>query len=227
MTPDVTPRRRAAGARRGAAPLPRGRAGAGPRPEHLGAPGRARRRRCWPRIERDRAELGVQAVPRVGRRAVPPQAGPDRRAAAAHRDRAARRLRRPRGAAGRPAARSRRACDAHGGERIAAGPAARPAPPGGRSSASTWPSWRSASTPSATPPPSPSCWAWPGCPATRGWTRPSAQALLEERLAGPPPGLPADALSPATREVLDTFQAMARHPAAERPGRLRRPTSSR
>src|SRR5581483_3927055 len=35
------------------------------------------------------------------------------------------------------------------------------------------------------------------------------QALLEARLAGPPLAPPADALSPATRETLDTFRAIA------------------
>lgn len=35
------------------------------------------------------------------------------------------------------------------------------------------------------------------------------EAILEERLAGPPLSLPLQALSPGTREVLDTFQAVA------------------
>jgi phosphoenolpyruvate carboxylase len=42
-----------------------------------------------------------------------------------------------------------------------------------------------------------------------GMAEPERQTLLEARLAGPPLAPPSDALSPATREVLDTLQAIA------------------
>jgi phosphoenolpyruvate carboxylase len=47
-----------------------------------------------------------------------------------------------------------------------------------------------------------------GVPNYAGLEEAARQALLAERLRGAPPPLPADALSPPTREVLDTFQAM-------------------
>src|SRR5207248_10511863 len=51
-----------------------------------------------------------------------------------------------------------------------------------------------------------------------GLSESEQQALLEARLAGPPLAPPPAALSPATREVLDTFQAMAEVQALGGPG---------
>jgi phosphoenolpyruvate carboxylase len=47
-----------------------------------------------------------------------------------------------------------------------------------------------------------------GVPDYAGLDEAARQALLAERLRGPPPPIPADALSPPTREVIDTFRAM-------------------
>jgi phosphoenolpyruvate carboxylase len=47
-----------------------------------------------------------------------------------------------------------------------------------------------------------------GAPGYAGLDDAARQALLEDRLAGPPPALPPEALSRETREVLDTFRAM-------------------
>ena len=47
-------------------------------------------------------------------------------------------------------------------------------------------------------------------PATSGWPRPSACACSKSSSTSDAPfGMPAEALAPATREVLETFQAMA------------------
>jgi phosphoenolpyruvate carboxylase len=48
-----------------------------------------------------------------------------------------------------------------------------------------------------------------GVPGYAAMTSAERQAVLEERLPGPPLALPADALSPATRAALDTFRAMS------------------
>ena len=55
-----------------------------------------------------------------------------------------------------------------------------------------------ASTPSGIPPPWPNCWGWPARRATRALDEAERQALLEERLAGPPLALPAGRAAPET-----------------------------
>ena len=201
-------RRRAAGAQRGAASLSRGRPGARARPVDLGSTGGLRARAARVGRARPRGAWRARGAA-VARRAVSPQAGPDRRASAAHGERRRGRLRVGRGLLAD--------LSMHG--RQPAKPMAPRALPTGRCStcaggstrsASTWPSWRCASTPSGTPRRLASCSGWRASRIISRWPSPSACAVLEERLeAGEPFAFPTEALSPPTREVLETFQAMA------------------